>query len=138
MTETLFHNIIRNTIKHNLTEYWVEETDWWKEDFIHEYFHKWFYDAHGCFYYIQNDARVYSTMNLVVSQAGLSTTNTVDLFNAYVLIVAREMMADNTVIMCIENLLRIKRVKIILPLIIHRKLLSELCPNITKYLANSY
>ena len=135
----VLNDTIRSTILYYLSEEWVHETYDWKNDFTFHYFTNWFNDANGCYQYIHNSARTYSKMAQTLAIYGYPFMNTLDTFNTYVMITANELLIrDNNVTDKIENILRIKRLKHIVPMIIRRQLLPELRPNILTYLGECY
>jgi hypothetical protein len=131
-------NIIINTILHYSTEEWVSEMYEWKTDFIDYYFVDWFYDAESCFFFIDNDVRVYHELLHVLNIYGYPFMKTVDAFNTYILIIANISFYDNNVVAHIQNILRIQNLKRLVPCIIHKKLLPELWQPIFSYIGERY
>jgi hypothetical protein len=131
-------NTVINTILHYTNEEWVSDTYEWKNDFIEQYFVNWFYEAESCFFYIENDVRIYHEMLHILNKHGYPFMKTVDAFNTYVILIANLSFYDNNVVEHIQNILRIQKLKRLVPYIIHEKLLPELWKPIFNYIGKKY
>jgi hypothetical protein len=133
----LKHNVI-NTILHYSDDNWVSDAYNWKEEFIENYFTNWFYSDDSCFFYIDYDIRVYHEMLRLLNENGYPFMKPVDAFNVYVILIANLSFDDNNVVDHIQNILRIQKLKRLVPCIIHKKILPELWNPIFKYLGKAY
>ena len=131
-------SVILDTIIHYANEDWVSDQYDWTNDFIENYFINWFYDGNSCFYFINNDAKVYHDMLYILTQYGYPFMKTVDAFNTFVVLTAKMSFYDDIIITHVQNIFRIKKLKQLVPCIIHAKLLPELCKPILKYIGKKY
>ncbi len=133
------NDTILNVIKQNLKEGWLSETYDWTTDFVNLYCTDWFYTASDCFYAIENDAMIYSNMIYFTLSHGQEYTSTVDLFNTYTYLYAVYAMEEHPEIRDhIRNLTRIKQMRKTVPLVLNRKLQTDLIPLVSHYVGENY
>ena len=132
------NDTILNVIKENLNEGWISDYSW-TDDFVNLYCSDWFYTAEDCFYAIDNDAILYSNMLYFTMSHGREYTSTVDMFNAYIYLFAVYALEEDPEIReQIHNLSRIKEMRKTVPLVLNRKLQSDIIPMVTNYIGEEY
>lgn len=132
------NDTILNVIKENLNEGWISDYSW-TDDFVNLYCSDWFYTAEDCFYAIDNDATIYSGMLYFTFSHGREYTSTVDMFNAYIYLFAVYALEEDPEIReQIHNLSRIKEMRKTVPLVLNRKLQSDIIPMVTNYIGEEY
>lgn len=125
---------ILNVIQYNLNEGWMSEYPW-KDEFVNLYCTDWFYTTEDCFYAIQNDARVYSNMLYFTMSNGYDYMSTLEMFNTYTYLYALYAIEEHPEIQDqIRNLKRIQQMRKTVPLVLHRKLQSDLVPLVFNYI----
>lgn len=133
------NDTILNVIKQNLSEGWLSHSYNWTDDFVNLYCTDWFYTASDCFYAIENDAIIYSNMLYFTMSYGREYTSTIDMFNAYTYLYAVQALEEHPEIReQIRNLTRIKQMRKTVPLVLNRKLLSDLIPLVSTYVGEDY
>jgi hypothetical protein len=133
------NDTILNVIKTHLNEGWISDSYNWTNDFVNLYCTDWFYTASDCFYAIENDAMIYSSMLYFILSHGQEYTTTVDLFNAYTYLYAVYAIEECPEIRDqIRNLKRIKQMRKTVPLVLNRKLQPDLIPVVSKYVGENY
>ena len=133
------NDTILNVIKQNLNEGWLSDSYNWTADFVNLYCADWFYTASDCFYAIDNDAIIYSNMIYFTLSHGREYTSTVDMFNNYTCLYAVYAMEEHPEIRDhIRNLTRIKQMRKAVPLVLNRKLQSDLIPLVSHYVGENY
>ena len=132
------NDTVLNVIKQNLHSGWVDDYRW-KEEFVNVYCTDWFYTATDCFYAIENDATVYSSILFCILSHGREYTNTVDMFNTYIYLYGMYAIEEHPDILeQIREIRRIQKMRISVPLVLNRVLHSDVIPRISDYLGEQY
>ena len=123
---------IKNHLINNLSEAWIEEAYFWQGDFIYEYFTNWFISRAECYSSINNEA---STLNAILLYLQIKYISIEETMNAYVRQFAIHLCEhDAYVHYCIQEIIRIKRVKHVFPLIMNRYLPVDVIPLVYSFL----
>jgi hypothetical protein len=130
--------VIQNTIIDCADEKWVSDSYEWTDDFVEHYFVNWFYDSVSCFYYINNDIHNYHYILSILNRHGYPFVSIVDAFNLYVILTAKLSFQNHDVMLHIQNVIRIQKLKRLLPCIIHKILLPELWSPISIFIGKKY
>jgi hypothetical protein len=130
---------ILKVIQEQLNEGWVSDQYNWTHDFVNLYCTDWFYTASDCFYAIENNAMMYSSMLYFNLSHGREYTSTVDMFNVYTYLFALYAIEEHPEIQDrIRNLKRIQQMRKTVPLVLHRKLQADLTPLVISYIGHNY
>lgn len=132
---------IDNVMRAMLSEDWVTDEYDWHEDFLNSYFTEWFWTYHDCLESIKNNAHHLWLILSYVEKNDYKCINLdiPDRFNRYIYLYAKDILENdpNTqVIIC--DIIRIKHVRKMVPLVINRVLVPDLTQRICKFLKNIY
>jgi len=126
---------IHDTIMNHLNEHWVSETYNWQQDFLAYYFTFWFDTIGQCLHAIDNNAEHLLGIMKWNERYSYHTFHPVLNFNQYVYSFAEyELNHHHRIVSKVREIIILKRVKHIVPLVVHRLLLPELTKTITSYL----
>jgi hypothetical protein len=129
-------NEIKNHILNNLSEAWIEESYFWQDDFIDEYFTDYFISSIDCYSSINNEAGQLNYIIMYLQMYGYRYDSIVPAMNTYVKMYAMELCdCDNYIYHHIDKIIRIKKVKRIFPLIMNRYLPIDVLPTIHSFLS---
>lgn len=133
------NDTILNVIKTQLNEGWMSDSYNWIDDFVNLYCTDWFYTVSDCFYAIENDAVVYSSMLYFTMSHGREYISTLDMFNTYTYLYAVQAIEEHPEIReQIRNLNRIKKMRKEVALVLNRKLQSDIIPLVRNYVGKNY
>jgi len=128
MNERIVH-----TILNHLTDRWVTDTYVWQDDFLEEYFCNWVYSPNDCFAMVTK-YEFYHILRYNYER-GYSHKRIVDNVNEYVWLYAQECLARNAEVQKkIGDILRVQKVKRILPMVFSRYLPNDVLPLVWSFI----
>ena len=123
---------IVHTMMNHLSNRWVTDTYAWQDDFLEEYFCNWVYSPNDCFEMVTKD-EFYQIIHYNYDK-GYTYKRMVDNLNQYIWLYAQESFQHPDVQAKIKDILRIEKVKRMLPMVLNRHLPTDIIPSIWSFI----
>jgi hypothetical protein len=121
------------TIMNHLSNQWVTDSYAWQDDFLEEYFCSWVYSPKDCFDMVTKEE--FQSIIRYNFEKGYPYKRMIDHVNQYVWLYAQECLRIHPDVQeKIQDILRVQKVKRMIPMVLSRYLPSDVIPLVWSFI----